>query len=115
MSLWAIVERDSGIVVGDVGLQWEEYDGERMLDLGARLIPHYWGRGYAEEASRAALSAGFRDPRVDRIVAVTHVGNERARRSLERLGGRVERDVQVFGLPMALYAFKPPQDAVGAA
>ncbi len=39
MSLWALVERESGRVIGDAGLQWETIAGERELDLGCRDRP----------------------------------------------------------------------------
>jgi len=107
MSLWALVERESGAVIGDVGLQWEDYDGV-VVDLGCRLVARYWGRGYAFEASRAVLSAGFRDLSVDRICAATHVDNERAHRVLAALGGVRQRDIHVYGLDMTLYEFPRP-------
>jgi hypothetical protein len=34
MSLWATVERESGRAVALAGLQWEQIDGRRELDLG---------------------------------------------------------------------------------
>jgi [ribosomal protein S5]-alanine N-acetyltransferase len=107
LSLWAIVERETGSVVGDGGLQWETYDG-KVLDLGCRLIRRYWGRGYATEASRAVLAAGFRDLGVERICAATHVGNVRAHRVLESLGGERLRVVHVYGMDMTLYQFGNP-------
>jgi ribosomal-protein-alanine N-acetyltransferase len=105
LSLWAIEQRETGAVVGDVGLQWEDYDG-RVLDLGCRLVPRFWGRGYGLEASGAALAAGFRELGVDRICAATHVGNERARRVLRALGGRELRAVELYGMEMALYVWR---------
>jgi RimJ/RimL family protein N-acetyltransferase len=104
MSLWAVVERCTGAVVGDAGLQWDDYDG-RVVDLGCRLIRRYWGLGYATEASRAVLAAGFRDLGVDRICAATHVGNARAHRVLESLGGARERQIRAYGMDMTLYSF----------
>ncbi|HZR95919.1 MAG TPA: GNAT family N-acetyltransferase [Gaiellaceae bacterium] len=105
LSLWAAVERATGEVVGDVGLQWEDYDG-RVVDLGCRVVPSRWGRGYAREASAAVLAAGFRDLDVERICAATHVANVAARRVLERLGGAYVRELEVYGLEMALYEFR---------
>jgi ribosomal-protein-alanine N-acetyltransferase len=107
MSLWALVERESGAVIGDVGLQWEDYDGV-VVDLGCRLVARYWGRGYAAEASRAVLDAGFRELPVDRICAATHVGNERAHRVLTVLGAVRLRDIHVYGMDMTLYEFARP-------
>lgn len=104
LSLWAAVERKTGVVVGDVGLQWDTYDG-RVIDLGCRLIRRYWGLGYATEASRAVLAAGFRDLGVERICAATHVENARAHRVLESLGGKRQRQIRLYGMDMTLYAF----------
>jgi lincosamide nucleotidyltransferase A/C/D/E len=107
MSLWAVVERESGRVVGDAGLQWEEIERRRELDLGCRLVPRYQGRGYATEAScaivRAAFAAGF-----TRITAQTDVDNDAARRVLERLGFRAEGTTQWRGRTMALYVCRQP-------
>jgi RimJ/RimL family protein N-acetyltransferase len=107
MSLWAVVERKSGAVIGDVGLQWEDYDGI-VVDLGCRLVARHWRRGYGVEASRAVLDAGFRDLDVDRICAATHVDNERAHRVLAALGGARLRNIHVYGLEMTLYEFASP-------
>lgn len=108
LSLWAVVERETGSVVGDAGLQWETYDG-RVLDLGCRLTRRYWGQGYATEASRAVLAAGFRDLGVARICAATHVDNDRAHRVLESLGGERLRALHIYGLDMVLYEFRNPR------
>jgi RimJ/RimL family protein N-acetyltransferase len=86
MSLWAVVERESGHVVGDVGLQWEDVAGVREVDLGCRIIARYGGRGYGTQASRAALRAGFDQLGLRRITAMTAVANAAARRVLEKLG-----------------------------
>ena len=40
MSLWAAVERESGRAVALAGLQWEQIDGRRELDLGCVVATH---------------------------------------------------------------------------
>jgi hypothetical protein len=40
MSLWAAVERESGCAVALAGLQWEQIDGRRELDLGCVVASH---------------------------------------------------------------------------
>lgn len=106
MSLWALVEREAGEVVGDVGLQWEELDGERVADLGCRLRRRAWGRGYATEACDAVLAAVARDAPTLRVTAMTAVGNEAARRALERLGGRRIAQLERYGHTMAVYQLR---------
>ncbi|MFZ2005000.1 MAG: GNAT family N-acetyltransferase [Stellaceae bacterium] len=61
------------------------------IEAAWRLARPYWGKGYALEAARAAVEDGFFRLRLDEIVAITVVGNQRSRRVMERLG--MTRDV----------------------
>jgi RimJ/RimL family protein N-acetyltransferase len=85
MSLWAAVERESGRAVALAGLQWEQIDGRRELDLGCVVATDAQLRGYATEASdavlRAAFAAGF-----ERVTAMAYPDNAPALRVLEKLG-----------------------------
>lgn len=81
---WAVCERDGGRLVGEAGLQHLE-DGPQ-IEVGWRLAPEVWGRGYATEAARAWLHAGFRELALDRIVAVVEPGNAASRRVAEKAG-----------------------------
>lgn len=84
MSLWAAVERESGRAVALAGLQWEQIDGSRELDLGCVVASDAQQRGYGTEASeaivRTAFAAGF-----ERITAMTYPDNAPALRVLEKL------------------------------
>jgi RimJ/RimL family protein N-acetyltransferase len=84
MSLWAAVERQSGRAVALAGLQWEQIEGRRELDLGCVVAADARLRGYATEASdavlRAAFAAGF-----ERITAMTGPDNAAALHILEKL------------------------------
>jgi len=54
---WAVEHRGSGEFLGYCGLRRASAEAE--VDLGFRLFPQHWARGYATEAARAALAAGF--------------------------------------------------------
>lgn len=56
------------------------------IEAAWRLARLYWGKGYAFEAARAALDDGFYRLGLDKIVAITVVGNRRSWRVMERLG-----------------------------
>jgi RimJ/RimL family protein N-acetyltransferase len=85
LSLWAAVERESGRAIGLTGLQWEQIDGQRELDLGCVVATGARSRGFATEASeaivRAAFATGF-----ERVTAMTYPDNAPALRTLEKLG-----------------------------
>lgn len=58
------------------------------VEIGWRLSRAYWNRGYATEAARAALRAGFQMLKLPEIVSFTPVANRRSRAVMERLGMR---------------------------
>jgi RimJ/RimL family protein N-acetyltransferase len=84
MSLWAAVERVTSRAVALAGLQWEQIEGRRELDLGCVVAADARLRGYATEASdavvRAAFAAGF-----DRVTAMAYPDNTQALHVLEKL------------------------------
>ena len=85
MSLWAVVERASGRAAGVAGLQWEQIDGRRELDLGCVIAKDRRRLGYATEASKAVLQAAFAAGYI-RVTAMTELDNTGALAVLERLG-----------------------------
>jgi RimJ/RimL family protein N-acetyltransferase len=100
-SSWAIVERETGIPVGDVGFGVFEPTGD--VELGYTLARACWGRGYATEAARACLAAGLAHVAVPRIVAVMEVANEASQRVAERIGMTRAGTVEAYGRPHALF------------
>jgi len=84
MSLWAAVERQSGRAVALAGLQWEQIEGRRELDLGCVVAADSRLRGYATEASEAIVSAAFAAG-FERLTAMTFPDNEAALHVLEKL------------------------------
>jgi RimJ/RimL family protein N-acetyltransferase len=88
-SLWAVIERDSGTLMGDCGLIHYAFKGPEV-ELGFRLKVPFWGKGYATEAARAVLAYGFEEVGLDRIVAVAHPDNVASQRVLEKVGMRRE-------------------------
>ena len=56
------------------------------VEVGWRLIPAYWGKGYAVEAARAAIDDGFGRIGLAEIVAYTVPANRASWQVMERLG-----------------------------
>ena len=54
---WAVTSLETGDFMGFCGLRRSGSTGD--VDLGFRLFQRYWAQGYATEAARAAMSAGF--------------------------------------------------------
>lgn len=84
---WAAHERSSGAFVG-----WFELSpvAAGVAELGYRLHPDFWGRGYATEGASALVGRGFADG-LDRVVARAMAVNTGSRRVLEKVGLRYVR------------------------
>lgn len=58
------------------------------IEIGWRLAPEYWGKGYATEAAQAWLGFGFEALSLDEIVSFAVWNNFRSTAVMERLGMR---------------------------
>jgi RimJ/RimL family protein N-acetyltransferase len=56
------------------------------IEVGYRIRPAVWGRGFATEGLRLLVARVFTDPGADRVVATTMTVNTRSRRVLEKAG-----------------------------
>jgi ribosomal-protein-alanine N-acetyltransferase len=104
-SLWAVVERASGNVIGDAGLVLLEFRGPE-IELAYRLKSPVWGKGYATEAAAAWVAYGFDELALARIVAVTDPDNVASQRVLEKVGMRFERMTSYDGARVRLYGIQ---------
>jgi ribosomal-protein-alanine N-acetyltransferase len=56
------------------------------IEVGYRLAPKAWGRGYASEGARAIVRYGFDELGLDRIIGLTHPDNAASQRVLQKAG-----------------------------
>ena len=113
--LLAIMERETGRLVGEAGLQYLEAGPD--IEIGYTLARAAWGRGYATEAARAILRWGFAGLRLHRIVAVVDQANAASLVVLEKLGMRRRGLRECYGAIMVEHALSLGEwrDAAGPA
>jgi [ribosomal protein S5]-alanine N-acetyltransferase len=83
---WGVFERESGELVGDCTLFFD--DGHQEWELAYGFRRDRWGRGYATEAGEACVQYGFEVLGVEKIVADVDPKNPASVRVLEKLGFR---------------------------
>ncbi len=98
----ACVERASGGLVGEAGLQLLEAGPD--VELTYTFAQAAWGRGYATEAARAILSWGFGELDLPRIVAVVYPRNKASLHVLEKLAMTACGPRDCYGRRLASYA-----------
>ncbi|MFI2780869.1 GNAT family N-acetyltransferase [Streptomyces sp. ALB3] len=79
-----VIERDSGSVVGSIGLFWPP--GAGVLEIGYGVVTSRRGRGYASEATRALAGFALTLPDVHTVSADVELSNAASVRVLEKAG-----------------------------
>lgn len=85
---WALEIDATTAFAGFVGLSVPSFEAHFLpgVEIGWRLAPAYWGRGYVTRAARAALAYGFETLDLKEIVSFTVPANQRSWRVMQRLG-----------------------------
>jgi RimJ/RimL family protein N-acetyltransferase len=99
---WALVEAESGVLVGRVGLHRTSVGGELCIELAWAVLPSWQGRGLATAAALEGMGLA-RAVGIDELVALVLPANLASRRVAEKLGMRASTEVTHAGLPHLLY------------
>jgi RimJ/RimL family protein N-acetyltransferase len=103
---WAVERRLDGRFIGRAGLWFPE--GWPELEVGWTLDRAVWGEGFATEAGQAAIEWGFAELGLMRIASVIAPDNARSRAVAVRLGMDLDREVELEGRPVVVYARDRP-------
>jgi RimJ/RimL family protein N-acetyltransferase len=109
--LWLVVERATGNPVGQVGLAFQEVEGERHPEIGWLLDRAYWGQGYATEAGAATRDAAFTEWGYDHVISLIRPVNVNSQRVARRLGMSESRRVQFHGYEHCVFELANPDRA----
>lgn len=86
--LWVLELKETGEFLGFTGLGVPRFEAwfTPCVEMGWRLVPEAWGKGYASEAARRAMAFGFEEAGVEKIFSFTATVNVRSERVMQRLG-----------------------------
>ena len=85
--------KDSHTPIGICGLL--KRDELPHPDIGFALLPDFWNKGFAFEASNAVLQDGRERLSVQRVLAITSLDNDASINLLERLGFKFEKVIKL--------------------
>ncbi|WP_131783814.1 GNAT family N-acetyltransferase [Legionella gresilensis] len=87
LGFFNVFNKSDGDFIGQAGLFHLGFDvNQPEIEIAYRLFPEYWLKGYATELAIALIKWGFREKKLDRIIAMVHPENEQSRRVLEKSG-----------------------------
>ena len=108
-SQFALIDRESGTLFGYCGFLHQEVDGNSEIEIGYRLHPDFWGRGFATEAARAVRDHAFADLELERVVSLIHRHNHASRRVAEKNGMQLERETIFKGFATFVFGITQQQ------
>lgn len=103
---WLVEETETGRFVGEVGLADFKRDikpsFEGAPEVGWVVAPAAQGKGYATEATRAALAWGEAELHMKRCVCILDPKNDASAKVAEKCGFTLFAETQFLGLPAVL-------------
>ena len=95
--LWVVRLRADDRILGYVGLSVPTFLPEILpaVEVGWRIVPAAWGKGYATEGATAALDEAFDTLGLDRVCSIPQADNLASVRVAVRLGLHLAREVDI--------------------
>src|SRR5512147_2082230 len=81
--LFGAVLKESGELIGDCGLVWQDLESGPELEVGYHFRRDHWGNGYAPEAAKACIEFAFEHAGVDHVISLIRPENIASRRVAE--------------------------------
>jgi len=102
-SLWAMLLKSSGELIGDCGCAMQEVEGQNEIEIGYHVRRDLWGNGYATEAARACMEQAFHKLGAERVISMIRPENQPSRRVAEKNGMSCEKIIFWRGYDHCIY------------
>lgn len=104
LNTWAVVLKESDEVIGITQLIYS--NKIKGVEIGTKILPEYWSKGYASELSKSVVHYGLYDLEIDEITAVTDINNAGAIKSLINMGMTLKKYGYYNGAEAAFYSIR---------
>ena len=78
--LWAVILKESGEMIGQCGLTYQDCNGRQVVEVGYLFIKDFWHQGYAAEAARASRDYAFLHLQAEEVYSIIRDTNLPSRR-----------------------------------
>lgn len=102
-ALWIVEDRVTSGFLGTAGPTLQVVEGVDEVEIGWHTRPGRKGEGIAPEAASAARDWAFATLYVDHLISLVRPENESSARVAEKIGMRVDREVDYRGFRHRVY------------
>ena len=94
---WAVIHKETNEFMGWSGIKLlnesEQMNGfYEVYELGYRLIPKFWGKGYATESAQAWVDYMFNETEVTSLYAAADIPNKGSVNVLQKVGFKITNE-----------------------
>ncbi len=82
----AVILKETGKLIGQIGLSMQEWKDGEALEIGYLLNKHYWHHGYATEAALACKNYAFYVLKAKEVCSIIRENNTPSQNVAKRLG-----------------------------
>ena len=93
LGFFGLITKNSKELIGIAGLV--DREGIDHVDIGYGLLPNFRGKGYAFEATKAIYDYGYKQLKLEKIVAIVNPDNPTSIQLLSKLGMEFEKMVRL--------------------
>lgn len=109
--LWAMVLRQTGAMIGQCGLTWQDRgDGTQCVEVGYLLQRAFWHQGYATEAVTACKAYAFQELGLDEVCSIIRDNNLASQAVAKRNGmtvtGRLVKHYYGMDMPHLVFSVR---------
>jgi RimJ/RimL family protein N-acetyltransferase/chloramphenicol 3-O-phosphotransferase len=101
--LWALIDKNSGKLIGYCGLHKVEVSGQERIELAYRIAKDFRSQGLATEAAITVRNYGYNVLKIPEIVSCIAHDNIASIRVAEKVGSKYLYDGEMFGKPCKVY------------
>lgn len=108
--LWAAVCKESGEVIGQCGLTWQDWGEKQVLEIGYLFERSFWNQGYASEAAEACREYAFDVLDAEEVFSIIRDNNQASQEVAKRNGmtvrGRLVKHYYGMDMPHLVFSIR---------
>jgi [ribosomal protein S5]-alanine N-acetyltransferase len=101
--LWAMIHKNTGLLIGRCGLRFQTIANHEEVVLSCALLSPYWGQGLATEAAGAVVQYGFDHLHLPRLIGLVQPQSQASIRVALKAGMVFVEALEINGYVVHLY------------